>query len=114
MEDHMTVSSMEVTIGSQQIGTIRSDPLVSMPMTITTTATTDSPLTVRMPNVDEEDRGALVDVSELYNLWGDTEYDAPLEDRQRPSSFEEDYFARSNSGVFEYDDDYDEKLNPPK
>ena len=114
MEDHMTVSSMEVTIGSQQIGTIRSDPLVSMPMTITTTATTDSPLTVRMPNVDEEDRGTLVDVSELYNLWGDTEYDAPLEDRQRPSSFEEDYFARSNSGVFEYDDDYDEKLNPPK
>ena len=116
MEDHMTVSSMEVTIGSQQIGTIRSDPLVSMPMTITATATatTDSPLTVRMPNVDEEDRGTLVDVSELYNLWGDTEYDAPLEDRQRPSSFEEDYFARSNSGVFEYDDDYDEKIKKPK
>ena len=88
------------------IETIQPVPVVGMPGT---TATSDSPLTVRMPNVDEEERGVLVDVSELYNLWGESEYDAPVEDRQRSLSYGEDYLTRTGSGVFEYDDDDDER-----
>ena len=94
-------------IGSQQTGTVRSVPVATVP--VSTTATTDTPHTVRMPNVDEEERGALVDVSELHNLWGDNEYDAPLENRQRRPSYGEDYLLRTSSGVFEYDDEDDEK-----
>ena len=110
MEKQTLVGPVDAAaIGSQQIGTIYlgTVPVVTVP--VSTTATTDSPLTVRMPNVDEEERGALVDVSELYNLWGDNEYDAPLENRQRRPSYGEDYLLRTSSGVFEYDDEDDEK-----
>ena len=106
MQAPTTHLPVDVAIDSQHIGTIQPVPVVSMP---DTTATSDIPLTVRMPNVDEEERGILVDVSELYNLWGESEYDAPIEDRQRSLSHGEDYLTRTGSGVFEYDDDDDER-----
>ena len=100
MQEETTLRPVDVTIGGRQVGTADAIPPSTSTVTATTTSSSSSKL--HMPNEVEvsetEDDENLVDISELYNLWGGTGgYDIPLTGNSVPRFSEK----------FEYEDEED-------